>query len=93
MTNQHPICSGVYRVQQAILGIIDDDARTSLTVPSNAEVTVLSTHGNAPIVDVRWHGKEFIMFEVDLFRHAERIEDSKRSSSPPSSATDYDSSQ
>ena len=93
MSDQHFICSGVYRIQQALLGIIDDDERTALTVPSNAEVTVLSTHDNAPIVDVRWEGKEFIMFEVDLFRHAERIEDNKRSSSPPSSATDYDSSQ
>ncbi len=76
MSDQHFICSGVYRLQQALPGIIDDDKRTSLTVPSNAEVTVLSTHDNAPIVDVRWNDKEFIMFEVDLSRHAERIQDS-----------------
>ena len=79
MSDQHFICSGVYRLQQALLGIIDDDARTPLTVPGNAEVTVLSTHDNAPIVDVRWDGKEFIMFEVDLSLHAERIQDSRDS--------------
>ena len=83
MSDQHFIGSGVYRIKQALLGIIDDDERTALTVPSNAEVTVLSTHDNAPIVDVRWEGKEFIMFEVDLSRHAERIEDSRDSAAKP----------
>ena len=65
---------GVYRLNKPLLGIMDDGARIPLTVPMNAEVLVVGrTADLAPLVNVRWGEKEFVMFVIDLERDSERI--------------------
>ena len=66
-------CGGVYRVKRPMLGILNNGERVPITVPAQSEITVLAVHKKAPLVDVRYGDRQFVMFAVDLSRYAELV--------------------
>ena len=68
-----------YRLGQPIAAVKRDGIgrKQITTLPAEAVVTVLTDPDNSGFVDVRWEGREYFMFLLDLKERAVRIEDAE----------------